>query len=104
MYGEMVAQLRATAQNGIATEGEIDEAIRRVHRLKTDEDYVETGGDLRSRWRGWARHLLLAVSRLSEPDGGTSVEAALSEEQWNNSEAVLAKLQALFFKGSVRGA
>ena len=86
MYSDMVDRLRSKTHFGPNAEKDVDEMIRRIHRLKTQEDYVETGGDIRSRWRSWAQHMLLAVSRLC--DSESDIEAWSSTE-WNDHVYVL---------------
>ena len=100
MYSDLVDKLRSKSRFEPDFEEKIDEMIRRIHRLKTQEDYVETGGDIRSRWRSWAQHMLLAVSRLC--DSESDIEA-LSSTEWNDHVYVLNLLSELLSHGSVRG-
>jgi len=79
-------------------------AIRRVHVMRTGEEYVETGNDLRSRWRKWVRDMTVAICNLTEENLQSTIEM-VSEDR--NAKDVLVQLEALAkleTKGQVRGA
>ena len=103
-YAELADRLRMRLRGDPEADQKIDEALHQINWLRTGEEYVETGHDLRSRWRKWVKEIAVAISNLTEDDLRTTVEMFSTDEEAEDLIVQINALVRLEEDGRVRGA
>ena len=80
-YSDLVERLKERLKDSPEADQKIEAALRQVHLMRTGEEYVETGNDLRTRWRKWVKEMTVAISHLTEENLQTTIEMVSEDTQ-----------------------